>query len=371
MSDKIKVDAITGNIKEMFGRSKVYIKTSHKLYDNVDFNEVPYVECKINRFNSHKHIQIIYNQFFYPRIAQKYIKNDSDIVHIFSQEDTYLLNSLKIDSPKIATCLDTIGLILEEHDAIEKLFKRYSINSMKKADKIITISNYTKYDLINETGISSDKIETIYLGVDEQFRVLPQEEVENIKKKYNLPEKFILYVGSEQSRKNFPMLIKAFKKLLKDFNLQNIKLVKVGRPQISTSQRQKTFNLIYQLNLQKDIIFIDYVSEEDLTSIYNAASLFVFPSLYEGFGLPPLEAMACGTPVITSNVTSIPEVVGDGGILIDPYDIKNLANAMYEMLTNNGLSDEMIKKGLNRAKIFRWEKTANETLKVYNNVLYG
>ncbi|MEN4017617.1 MAG: glycosyltransferase family 1 protein [Methanobacterium sp.] len=363
---KIKVDAVTGvSIKGMFGRNKVYTKISEKLYDKVDFKEVPYVGCKLNVFNSH----ILYNRFFYPKIAQKYIRNDSDIIHIFSQEDTYLLNSLKTDSPKIATCLDTIGLILEEYGSIEKSFKRYSINSMKKADRIITISNHTKYDLIKETNISPDKVETIYLGVDEQFRELPQKEVENVKKKYKLPEKFILYVGSEQSRKNLPVLIKAFKKLLETFNLQNIKLVKVGRPQIKESQRKKIFNLIDKLNLQKHIIFIEYVPEEDIASIYNAADIFVFPSFYEGFGLPPLEAMACGTPVITSNVTSLPEVVGDAGIMINPHNIDGLANKMYELLTNDGLKDDLRKKGLNRAKLFSWDKTAHETFKIYEDII--
>lgn len=128
------------------------------------------------------------------------------------------------------------------------------------------------------------------------------------------------------------------------------------------------FETVDILNLQKDVIFSDYVPDEYLTLLYNAADLFVYPSLYEGFGLPPLEAMACGTPVITSNTSSLPEVVGDAGVMIDPYDVDGLAKAMFEVLTNEGLREDMRKKGLKRAKLFSWEKTAKETLKIYEEV---
>lgn len=122
-------------------------------------------------------------------------------------------------------------------------------------------------------------------------------------------------------------------------------------------------------NLQNDVIFTGYISDGDLPALYNAADLFVYPSLYEGFGLPPLEAMACGCPVITSNTSSLHEVVGDAGIMVDPYDVDRLADAMHKVLSNDGLREDMIKKGLERAEMFSWEKTARETLKVYEEVI--
>jgi glycosyltransferase involved in cell wall biosynthesis len=118
-------------------------------------------------------------------------------------------------------------------------------------------------------------------------------------------------------------------------------------------------------NLQNDVIFTGYISDEDLPALYNAADLFVYPSIFEGFGLPPLEAMACGTPVITSNTSSLPEVVGNAGIMVDPYDVDRLADAMYEVLSNVGLREDMIKRGLEKAKMFSWDKCARETLKVF------
>jgi glycosyltransferase involved in cell wall biosynthesis len=131
------------------------------------------------------------------------------------------------------------------------------------------------------------------------------------------------------------------------------------------------FRNIEALNLQEDVIFTGYVPKEDLVKFYNLADLFVYPSLYEGFGLPPLEAMACGCPVITSNTSSLPEVVGDAGIMVNPYDVNELVKVMYEVLTNEGLKKELSKKGLERAKLFDWKKTAEETWKAYEMVYHG
>ncbi|WP_243685214.1 glycosyltransferase family 4 protein [Methanosarcina barkeri] len=141
--------------------------------------------------------------------------------------------------------------------------------------------------------------------------------------------------------------------------LPDIVLLKIGTPQVPGA-REKLIELIEMLGIEKEVVFVGYVSENDLTKYYNAADLFVFPSLYEGFGLPPLEAMACGTPVITSNLTSLPEVVGDSAITIDPYDVNAFAEAMYNLLTDEKLREQMINKGLKRAQLFNWEKSAEK-----------
>lgn len=367
--DLLKINAIVGpKINgEMYGRYKVYSKTAEYLSEKVDYNEISY-KWPSFRFPFPRR-DLLYNLFTYPKIVQKSLE-ESDLIHFFSQEDTFLLRYLKLDCPTIATCLDTIGLHLPENGTFGKLFTGYSIRSMRKADKIITISEKTKEDLIQYTRIPEEKIKTIYLGVDAKFKILKEEDIQELKNRYDLPENFILYLGSEQSRKNFIFLIKAFYCLKKKYNLK-IKLVKAGRSQITEKQRKKTFELINKLNLTKDIIFIDYIPEKDLTTLYNAANLFVYPSLYEGFGLPPLEAMACGTPVITSNTTSLPEVVGEAGIIVDPHNIKELRDAMYNVLKDPELGNELSKKGLKRAKMFSWERTAQETWKVYEDIYNG
>jgi Glycosyltransferase len=248
-------------------------------------------------------------------------------------------------------------------------FLKYSIDGMKKADKIITISQHTKKDLLEHLMIPPEQIEPVYLGVDPHFRVIHQNQLTETREKYHLPERFILYVGSEQPRKNFQSVIRAFQSLKNTYNLEGIKLVKVGRPQIGEDDRKAIFDLIGELGLAKDVFFMDYVPEEDLPSMYNLADLFVYPSLYEGFGLPPLEAMACGTPVVTSNTSSLPEVVGDAGIMVDPLDVDALADSMHQVLTDDVLHEKLRNMGIARAREFSWEKTAQKTWQIYEQVM--
>ena len=200
--------------------------------------------------------------------------------------------------------------------------------------------------------------------MDEKFRVLDDDQVRNFKIEYNLDFPFILYLGVPQPRKNIPTLIKAYNLLKKDGI--NHKLVIAGG---KNHEYKKILNIVKDLNLQKDVVFTGHMHDEILPELYNAADLFVFPSLYEGFGLPPLEAMACGTPVITSNASSLPEVVGDAGLRIDPYDISGLKDAMNTVLRNSDLRMEMVKKGLNRSEQFTWKKCAVETMNMYKEVL--
>jgi len=235
-----------------------------------------------------------------------------------------------------------------------------------RIDFVIADSENTKNDCIKHLKIPEEKIKVIYIAADEIYRPLDStEEVKKEIKKYNINSQFILFVGTLESRKNIPNLIKAFYKL-KNRGITH-KLVITGKKGWNYAEIFKT---VEKLNLQKDIIFTDYVPEEDLVKLYNAAEVFVYPSIYEGFGLPPLEAMSCGCPVITSNISSLPEVVGDAGITIDPYNIEELANKMYEVLINEDLRKELSTKGLERAKLFSWKKAAEETWQVYE-LLYN
>ncbi len=293
-------------------------------------------------------------------LSRKLRNHDFDIVHDLSQISPFLFNS---PFKKILTIHDLTPILFPEtFGLIHVLLQRYVLPvTFKNIDMIIADSENTKKDIIKYFKIEEEKIKVVYLGIDGKFK--PLENINNINGNYDINSPFILYVGTLEPRKNIPSLIKAYYKLRKK-GVEH-KLVIAGGKGWKYKQIYEQVN---KLKLQKEVIFMGYVPEDDLPKMYNAADLFIYPSFYEGFGLPPLEAMACGCPVITSNTSSLPEVVGDAGIMIDPYNIDELASAMDEILSNERLREEMIKKGLRRAKIFSWEKTAEETMQVYNEI---
>ena len=238
----------------------------------------------------------------------------------------------------------------------------------KRTDLIITDSEQSKKDISHLLKIKPEKIEVIYLGVNRSiFRPISDKEaIEKIRTKYRIGEnRFILYIGTLEPRKNIVNLIKGYQKLRSVYNL-HYKLVIVGMKGWLYSDIFKVTN---ELGLAKDIIFTDYVPDEELPFFYNAADLFVYPSLYEGFGLPVLEAMACGIPVVTSDTPSLIELVKDAAVTVNPYDIEGIAKAMYNVLTDANLKNRIITKGLLRAEEFSWEKTAEKTVEVYEKVL--
>ena len=245
-----------------------------------------------------------------------------------------------------------------------QIYKQYiNDRSIRKADIIIVPSFSTKKDLTHLFGIRSEKIRVIYHGVESRFRHISN--VEEYRLRNNLPIKMILNVGTLEPRKNVVTLIKAFKKLRK-LGFKDYKLVIAGDKGWLYKQIFKEIELS---DLQKEILFLGIVEDEDLPMLYNCADVFVYPSLYEGFGLPPLEAMACGIPVITSNTSSLPEVVGDAGIMVGPDDVNSLCEAMYNVLKGKELRHHMSKKGLERAKLFSWKETAKKILEIYDEVL--
>ena len=231
-----------------------------------------------------------------------------------------------------------------------------------KAEKIIVPSNHTKMDLIKHLSVPEEKIRVIYHGVDEDFKPTYG--------RRPCPEPYILYVGSEHPRKNLETLLKAFHMLKRDPKFKHLKLVKVGRIGGKEENfREKTLRLIETLGLEKEVIFISWISSaKELASLYTQAELFAFPSVYEGFGWPPLEAMACGCPVVSSNVTAMPEILGSAAVYVDPYDVEGWCQAMVEILTDDGLRKSLSIRGMERAKLFSWKKAAEETLKVYKEV---
>ena len=295
---------------------------------------------------------------WYPYIIRKINEHDLDIVHNPSQVPTYF----PLKAKYVITVNDLTPFITpqESKTGRSSVFRMLFPKTLRSADKIICISHNTKDDLIKKFNISSEKISVIHLAVNDNFRKMDSLNAQKILHNYGIRTPYILYVGTLEARKNIPSLIKAFNKL-KDLRIPH-QLVIGGK---MGWKYKEIFDLTNQLNLTNKITFTGYVKEEDLPILYNAADLFVYPSLYEGFGLPPLEAMACGCPVITSNTSSLPEVVGDAGIMINPTDVNKLADSIYEVLMDKGLQADLTRKGLDRAKLFSWKKCAEETQKIY------
>ncbi|MFH0924109.1 MAG: glycosyltransferase family 1 protein [bacterium] len=266
----------------------------------------------------------------------------------------------------VMTLHDLISIRFPENNRFVSgiYWRKWLPYTAKKVEFIITVSRYSKDEILDTLKIPDEKIEVIYEGIDTQkYRILESsKQLMNFKDKYKIDSKFILYVGSIERRKNINSLIKAFK-ILKQENKTDRKLVLVGK---RTNYADELFQEIKGLLLEKEVIYLGYVKEKELPIIYNLAEVFVYPSLYEGFGLPILEAMACGAPVVASKATSIPEVVGDAGLLIDATNVEELANAINLVITDDDLRTQLVEKGLKQVDKFSWERTARETLDVYS-----
>ena len=287
-----------------------------------------------------------------------------------------LFHSMTHDLPffifckKLSTFYD-LNIELLPHLYIPKLrmlsFFKISKYSAYRSDKIITISENTKKDMVKFYKIPPEKIKVTLLAVNEDFYPQDREEAKGeIKRQYGVNFPFILYVGQIRVQKNIPRLLDAFKELKKK-GLGH-KLVLVGR--------HNTGSEFYNLSLEVEkrglsgevVHSSNCKNNEGLVSFYSAADIFVYPSLYEGFGLPVLEAMACKVPVVASNVASIPEVAKDAAILVNPYNVTEIAKAIHRVLTDHTLKDTLISRGLKRIKDFSWKRTAEETLSVYQSL---
>ncbi len=240
-----------------------------------------------------------------------------------------------------------------------RLFARISVH---RARRVIAVSESTKRDLVETYGISSAKIDVVHNGVDESFRPLPADQVAAFRQQKKLPDRFALFVGTLEPRKNIAGLLDAYAKLPE------------GRPPLVLVGGKgwfydEIFGRVQALGLNNEVRFAGFVPTEELPFWFNAADLFVYPSLYEGFGLPPLEAMACGTAVITSTTSSLPEVVGRAGQLVDPTDADALAATMSRVLGDGDLRREMQVAGLKQAAGFSWEEAARKTVDSYRRAL--
>jgi len=235
-----------------------------------------------------------------------------------------------------------------------------------KAKKIIAVSQNTKKDLINLLKIKPEKITVTYEGTDPKFKLIKNKNklgfIAKIKTKYGLNKPFLLYTGVWRDHKNVIGLIKTFDKLIKEKNFTG-NLVITGKKDSTYCEVTKT---VAKLNLEKKIKLVGLVSEEDLVALYNLATIYVFPSFYEGFGLPPLEAMACGTPVAASNTSCIPEICGkENAVFFNPYNITDMTEKIIDLIQNNQKQEKLIQNGFQHILNFSWKKMAKKTLNVY------
>jgi glycosyltransferase involved in cell wall biosynthesis len=233
--------------------------------------------------------------------------------------------------------------------------------SARKASRIMTDSANTRQDVTRLLDVSADKIEVVYPGVDPAFHPRPAEEIRAFRQSKGLPEQFILYVGTLEPRKNVDTLIRAYA-LLTERMPRVCPLVIAGARGWMV---ERIFAEVERAALGDRIRFPGYVEAAELPLWYGAASLFVYPSLYEGFGLPVLEAMACGTPVVVSDVSSLPEVVGDAGVRVDPRSSDQLADSLAEILQSSAKREQMAAAGLTRAASFTWERAADQAARIY------
>jgi glycosyltransferase involved in cell wall biosynthesis len=233
-------------------------------------------------------------------------------------------------------------------------------------DGIITVSEFSKLDIANEFNFPIEKIFVTPLAAEDIYKPINRSYCKNIiKDKYHIDNNFILYVGGYSPRKNIIGIMEAFSLLNKNLK-KDLKIVITGRKGLSYERYR---DRAIQLGISDYVIFTDFIPLEDLPLFYNASEFLIYPSFYEGFGLPPLEAMACGTPVIASNVTSVPEVCKNSAILVNPNDVDELSYSIERVLTDSFLKLTMIERGLNTSNKYSWKNTALDTIKAYKNII--
>ncbi len=271
--------------------------------------------------------------------------------------------------------------IVTIHDCIHLMFPEYLPNRLahgyakaflwsatQQADRILTVSEASKRDILRLFDVPAEKVAVIYNAIDERFSVTPTEEqVDRVRQRYQLEQDFVLYVGNVKPHKNVERLIHAFAQV-RQAGLDQLKLLVIG-DEITRYTRLR--RAVHRCKLHGHVRFLGHLPTETLSILYRLAGVFVFPSLYEGFGLPPLEAMASGTPVVTSNISSLPEIVGDAAILVDPHDTTSIANGIQLALTDQPLREKLRRRGLERARQYSWEQSVRRVREIYDEVLRG
>ncbi len=246
-----------------------------------------------------------------------------------------------------------------------KLFTRRIQHIKERADKIIADSYNTKNELIELTGIDKKRVEVIFPGVDAIFRpVENRERIKSITSHYGISGPYILFVGAADEDKNLVRLVESFSQL--SLQEKHLQLVFAGNPDMGHKRLQEKFHSLY---FKERIVFTGFIADSDLPALYSGAKALAIPSIHEGFGFPALEAMACGTPVLCSNTSSLPEVVGEAAVMVDPYNTEEITGNLERLVEDEDLRRSCIVKGLSQAKKFTWEITARRTLDLYKELI--
>jgi len=308
--------------------------------------------------------KVYFEQITFPRACRNI---GADIAHV-----PYWGSPLQSPVPLVVTVHDVTTLIVREYrrEINARLYNALVSASAKAAGHIITDSQASKRDIVNHLAVLEQNVTVIYLAASSAYK--PQQELlvdMTILKKYDLPDFYVLYLGGYEIHKNVTTLLMAYTYVAQALG-QDYPLVLAGRKPQEASNRYPDYEgLINKLDLEDHILWAGYIDEEDKPAVYRAASSFAFVSRNEGFGLPPLEAMSCGVPVVTSNCSSLPEVIGDAGFTLDPDDERQIAGSIIATIVQEDLAANLRQKGLAQAANFSWEKTATETLMVYDQLV--
>jgi len=290
----------------------------------------------------------------------------ADIAHV-----PYWASPLVTPAPTVVTIHDLIPLLLREYRGSlpVRLYTALVSLTARRAALILTDSQASRKDIITRLRLPPERVRTIYLGVGEQYTPVPFPDDQAIRAHYGLPERYVLYLGGFDVRKNVTTLLRAYH-LAAPVVGRSCPLVIVGRlPARDTPFVPDPRRLAQEEGVDTRLVcFVDFADELAKPALYRGAVAFAFPSRYEGFGLPPLEALACGVPVVGSNTSSIPEIVGDAGVLLSPDDAEGMARAMIQMVTDADLRAELSRRALVQAARFSWARTARETLAAYQEV---
>ncbi|OFW62799.1 MAG: hypothetical protein A2Z35_05520 [Actinobacteria bacterium RBG_19FT_COMBO_36_27] len=350
--DKENTYALTGRYT-----TGEYIPLIHDLKTNYPENKI-----KLYFYQTTPEKLKLWNRLRFP--AVEFLGFRADIIHC---PDFLIPPTL---SRNIVLTIHDLAFIRFPEFNFDWFIKKYTGEVKKNAyisKKIIGDSESTRNDIVNFLEIDPAKIEVVYLAADDIFRKLTEKEKNiYVLKKYQIDKKYILSVGTIEPRKNFAALIRAFNNIKKSKISSGYKLVIVGR---TGWKSEATYEERENSPYKDDILFIGRIPDQDLVQIYNWAELFVYPSFFEGFGLPPLEAMSCGLPVIAFDTSSLKEVVGDAGILVIAGDESKLENQLLYVLENKVVKEELKSKSLIQAKKFSWEETARKTLDIYNKTI--
>lgn len=322
---------------------------------------------------------VLPEEFRYPHVRTGYIAHSRALRLLFDlpmklaahKVDVFhcqYIGPLWTTTPYIVTLHDIIHEVAPQlYPPMQRRFMSllYPI-SARRAAKVLTVSNYSKQAIIDIYGVPEENIVITHDAAADEFKPIDDAvKIQAVQDKYQTSARYILFVGRLEPRKNVPTLIKAFDRLKARHHLPH-KLVIAGMKDFAF---QDVFKTAARAQSSEDILFTGGIDQEDLPLLYNGAEMFVYPSFAEGFGIPPLEAMACGTPVITSNTSSLPEVVGEAGIMVDPHNMEALSDAMGQVTQDEVLQREMREKGLRQSQKFSWSQTAETVLRVYEEVV--